>query len=285
MRIKNLTIAFTILCVILFASRSTFAVEVKNPNEEVDTDKKHSNSTNTAYTLYYNDTKYNNNGHDKGEEWGISNPGGWTEAIDESCWMASASNMLQYEFPSLYNAETTYTKLLGGEVTWPRLNPWLEVVPTIPVGDIYYTFDDGGYQEWVFSGLGPDSIATADRESFFWVTNPINWCEQYINADHPVGLGIWWVGGGAHAITLWGIDTAAKTLTMTDSDDSIHGLDGKRTISYTYYPGELWSWTVDDFWGDGTNKKGYLGYAVAIPEPATILLFGVGSLMLFRRRR
>ena len=271
MRTKNLTIAFTILSVILLASRATLAVTIL---DNVDTNKK-----GPDLTLAYNDND-NDGYHDKGEAWETSIQSGWTKgkwASDNSCWMASASNMLQYEFPSRYNAETTYTELLDGKVTSPKTNPWnVSISANDGLGDSHMTFDDGGFADWVFStySVGFDRINASIDD--IWDTNPTDWCWDMIHANHPVSLGIYDAFGHGHAITLWGIiQIISPTILITDSDDSIIGA---QTYHYQYTNDNKWILT-----DSGSNW--YVDYAVVVPEPGTMALLGLGGLMLFRRRR
>jgi hypothetical protein len=280
MKIKNLTIAFAILCVILLTSRATLAgVDV---SKAVDTNKKVWSGSN--WILYYNDNKPDGDTgyHDYGESWGTS--GYSSSRTDLSCWMASATNILKYQ-GRISDKEATYTELRNGYVTSPQTNPWSqEIKANNGLGDSYMTWDDGGFQEWVFSSYGVgferinasiDDIWATDSDNPDWY---IDWCVDMLNANHPVGLGIWPASGIGHAITLWGIDTIAQKITITDSDDRT-GSDpyvGTKDYFYTYSDNK---WKLTDYGSDW-----YVSYAV-IPEPATLALFGLGSLVLLRRRK
>lgn len=254
-RQKKLTIDFILLCLVTFLSNSALAVMI---SPTIDTDKY---SIYSELKLWYNDNDPTNGQHDAGEDWKSYNPGNWshaTQSDDNSCWMASATNMLTHELS--YPQYETYYDLVDGQ--------------TIPE-----TWDDVGYQWLVFKAysVGYDrKIAPNYDNDCKWTIDPIAWSVGMLEANHPVGLGLRWVidNPKGHAITLWGID--AEILSITDSDTF------SSTSSYTY-DGSYWTIDYKDYYGDVYN--GYVDYVVAIPEPATVVLIGLGSLALLRRRR
>lgn len=179
---------------------------------------------------WFDDINYNG-GHDPGEL-AAKYPGSvWTngtQALDRSCWMASASNILRY---------------VGGP---DRYEAWAYEtgVPTS------LTFDDGGQPAWPLTADGyraTEGIAKYPPITP-WLVDPIDWTEHRLQQGLPVGIQVtvpFLVP--THALTVYAIDTSTHTLTVADSDQDSDGADYK-TYNYTYAFGVTgWTWTLDDY--------------------------------------
>jgi hypothetical protein len=235
-----------------------------------------------GWILYWVDEEYEPDGYHDSYEPYYDEPEVITYRTDLSCWMASASNMLQYEGHG--NPYEGWLRIGGGAS--PNVDPWGNPChanddsnrdpprPREPQPfDTVLTFDDGAYQHFGFARagvpyLGP-IITTQKFVAGTWATNPISWCQDKLMANHPVGLAVWttWRGQltpnthpggihlGYHAITLWEIDEGANTVTITDSDDRFNG---ERVYSYTYAGND---WVVKNYFG----RDWHVNYAVSFP--------------------
>jgi len=167
---------------------------------------------------------------------------------DNSCWMASAANMMQAAgFGNAYALYVNWTR--NGTRPSPTPSPWGDAY-TANSGDAF-TYDDGGWQQWALidGGCGVEFIRLESEGSrpYVWknqqggTVNAIEWCMARLDGTRGVGLvGPWRLAdlrepaGGrdrlGHAITLWGIvldtpgDTSRGTVSFTDSDDGAAGL-------------------------------------------------------------
>lgn len=235
------------------------------------------------YILHYNDAN-GNLCHDPGEPWlvgGDSTHASWKP--DYTCWMASATNLLVYS-----GFANPYVGWLGAGVPPdPNMSVWGNWFFACGPGAM--TFDDGGWQDWGLANAGVAflvPIRTVPEFGGIWQDaagnpiNPINWCKARLDTECvPVGLTCWWHPAGApydeapgpidpdlswgyHAITLWDINVAAGTVTITDSDDEgILGTwpvpIGARVAPYAFGAG---IWTVNLYPG----VIAQVNYAVAI---------------------
>ena len=207
------------------------ADEVIVPGTLHDQDKKHTGDGRNWTWNYYDDTGPNNGQFDlgetvvtwlsadtdndhiegPGEDWGT-----WKGATDNSCWAATASNLVRY---------------LGGP---NRYDAWM--------------FTDGcAAKDWTNSGhigaaLTHDGYAHWDCSASAGVfsENPVTWARERFADGLPVGLAVTWAGGGGHAITVYGIDDDADTMTCGNSDSDTGG-DNIYTENYA------WSW-ADSRW-------------------------------------
>jgi hypothetical protein len=241
-----------------------------------------------GYILYFSDG--NSNGfHDPGEAY-YDYVNGPLYNGDMSCWMAAASNVITHA-----GIENGYIDWLGqGLVPSPIDNPWGDEFYA-GGGGSHYTFDDGGYSNWVFEELeipvyGP-IITTTEFSTSGWTIDPIGWCQAELQAGHPVAIDIWWgdakrgwlpggffnaPGGYYHAITLWEIDETAQTMIITDSDDRIIG---SREVSYTFTGND---WVITELYPGWPGRINYAAGAdlpvVSVPGvsgwgiPALIIL-------------
>lgn len=223
--------------------------------------------------------------HDLTEGWAPPPPPlGYITVADNSCWMASAANMLEHG-----GVQNNYQAWLGGGAApSPSPHPW---PPHDPVHadngdgdpDERMSFDDGGWQHWALTDAGATldgPIRTVDEFGVGLVwgwppQDPIAWSEPRLADDRPVGLTAWWSdpppgarpgppiqerGWGYHAITLWEIvaDPGALstgTVWITDSDDNV---GGERPVSYTFLNGD---WILHNLY---PGQDWYVNYAVAI---------------------
>ena len=202
-----------------------------DPSPPLDQNKFYNNPPGN-YVLYYTDFD-EDWAHDPWEYlFYAPNPLATDDNPDMSCWIAVASNILAYE--GYGNPYELF--ILAGAADSPMPSPWGENPLYANGGDPgdRFTFDDRGIIHWALEEGGMGSLAgplLADWDSGRWDEDPIEWCQDRLGHDHPVGLGVYWgdVGDprmgtwnrdrGGHAITLWSIDPVALTLTITDSDD------------------------------------------------------------------
>jgi hypothetical protein len=259
------------------------------------------NSPTLGWVLYYTDGD-GDWWHDPGEPF-FAGPGGNDWNGDMSCWMASASNLLVFDgHANPYNPGWLGT---GGAAS-PSVSPWGAVIAA-PGAGAFMTFDDGGWQHWAIAHDGKAYQGPIKTIPEFvggvWGTNPITWCQARFAENHAVGLTVWWgtpprgalpgrvdltLGYGYHAITIYEINVAAGTVTITDSDD---GVAGSRVCAYTYAPGG--PWVIQNLY-PGINVQ--VNYAVAlvgaIPTLTEwgliifgVLLLGFITWVFLRRRR
>jgi hypothetical protein len=193
---------------------------------------------------------------------------------DNSCWMASAANLLTCE-----GLSNPYETWLGtGGAPSPVTRPWGET-SYAPGGGGARTFDDGGFQNYCLSHAGESFIGPIISDDEFgvgeWSSNPVNWCSARLGEGYPVGLAAFWGSpargadpgwmsddrqDGYHAITLWGIDAESGMLVITDSDDLTPADDdhlGPRLVSYVYSSRD---WLIPSLY-DGIDA--HVNYAVA----------------------
>jgi len=224
---------------------------------------------NDKWALHFDDNNPANSVHDPKEQYYASSSQPYRE--DMSSWIASAWNLLIFEGFSIPYLDY----LRDGGAMSPNHDPWDNQIVAAGSGS-EMTFDDGGYQHWVFQHTGKYStfIRTATPAGS-WTDNPIDWCLKRFADGKGVGLTIWGgsptiqnppgsvnMNGGDlyHAITIWEIDTVSETVLLTDSDDKLFGFYGPRTLKYEY-AGNEWK-LINPF--PGYYADAYVNYAVAL---------------------
>jgi len=209
---------------------------------------------------------------------------------DNSCWMASGCNMLAYEMVGTGYSDNYYLCLWqGGATDATDPCPWGAKNWEPNSGD-KYTFDEGGFQDWRiryagFTPLGPYCTQLgANGITKVWGVNPVVQCIEWLRADHPVGLGVFWGSEfpprlglytpelGGHAFTLWGmtvdsdVNPTGGTLVITDSDDNTNG---PREVHFTYSSTSD-EWKITDYKLAGfTRDEVWVCYIVAMSDAAS----------------
>ena len=241
-----------------------------------------------GWILYYSDPDVDG-WHDPNEAWFTIDPNmNW--GPDNSCWMASASNLLVFEG----RVSPYFGWLGGGGAASPSPRPWGGQI-TAGGGGSFMTFDDGGWQHWALDQVGVayqgPILTTSEFTPGTWAINPVTWCQTRLAEGHLCGLTVYWgkpapdaipirvdpekaESTGYHAITL--IDITAGTITITDSDDLVAG---SQQFSYTW---DGTDWIIKDlYYSPDPNahvKEAHVNYAVALQaklgSPTTITYQG-----------
>lgn len=213
---------------------------------------------------------------------------------DLMCWAAATSNVLAYTgwgFPQgqgFSNSDQIFSYFQkhwtdeGGNifygVDWwfdgsndtQGDSGWSQV--EIPGGGFYRTKDPSNHQLWSSSDqYAVDNIEYMLKEGY--------------------GVGISLTGPSGHAVTTWGYeydtDGNYTGIYITDSDDNLDGLQ-YYDLTYIYNSTSLsHRWYLEDYLGWGSHNSGYYITEVygldiyprasaSVPEPATMLLFGIG---------
>jgi len=168
---------------------------------------------------WYNDINGNGD-YDPGEPWSDTEYSGWTYASDDSCWMATASNLVQY----IGGSNSYYDWAYNGTYNQK-------------------TFENGGDAKDLVESLGYTTRSIGGSWAYWtgWNgNNPADWMLAEIQQGSPLRIGIGIVKSGLdgrHALTVYGIDTTNQTTTLADSD-SDH-TSNFRTCDY--------SWDGDNF--------------------------------------
>ncbi len=153
---------------------------------------------------------------------------GYTYAEDNSCWLASASNLVRY--------------VGGGDwyYVWGySAGVWDPTTFTIK------TFDEGGDPKVAIESLGYNAIQISGWSG--WSVSPEWWIYDRLNTGTPVSVGVYNENIGlAHALTVYAIDTSARTITIADSDQD---------FGYTYSPEDFK--TVSYYWNGSEFKVHY----------------------------
>ena len=288
---------FLLILIIFSASITNVIASVSN---WVDMDKYNGGSSGWS-SNYFNDL--NGNGeHDPTEPFGEDYQNGWVQAPDNSCWLASACNMLS-QLGYVSDVEALYADYAQNGIWDYRNNKML-------------TWDDGGLQEyaiqqWIDTHPAANiSMVTHRRDSgvywqggmFAWEDwSPRNGVYNYLNEGWEVGIGIWpWLSYGGnhedsgHALTVQNIYLPAPYgITFTDSDRDADWNSSGDLNTYqdvpngpSYSGGHDWySWGIHYYAETGDWPVADVGYVVAIiPEPVTLLLLCLGAVMVRRRK-
>lgn len=173
--------------------------------------------------LWYDDNSPYNNWHDPDETIYFDGSGGTKWNGDNSCWIASATNLTLFEMPNVmykmfefnpngsleYPWDATWNNykldLESGAAYSPNTSPWGQLCycnnGAGPINQPM-TFDDGGWQDWEWyldinyhnSQVAIDAIETQQELGLGangWTVNPIDWCQHKLSEGHPIGLTVW----------------------------------------------------------------------------------------------
>jgi len=220
-----------------------------------------------GYILYFDDAD-SDGFHDPGEDCNAGPSGAYIWLPDNSCWMASTSNMLVSA--GIGNPYMGWIE--NGAAPSPNTDPWGNPSSDDANGGSF-TFDDGGYQHWALETMGipyKGPIITTDKfVDGTWAIDPVEWCKARIAEGFTVGLAVY--GGDPklsanpgrmepdkgwfyHAITLYSIDDVNNKIIITDSDDQVNGT---KEYSSSCVGND---WTITNFYG----YTAHVNYAVTL---------------------
>jgi hypothetical protein len=234
-----------------------------------------------AYT-YYGYSDWGGTWHDVNKNF---------QGDDLLCWAAAASNILAwsgwglgYQEGGIFNYFKDYWTNLGGSpnLAW---NWWFD-------GTQLMAGQAGWSQLNAFGGgnFWPGLDYSNYRHTQVW-GNVMATAYSDLKSGYGVTLGIFTDTGGAHSITLWGVDyytilgsvIGYTGVWITDSDD-------KKTALVNY--GIYWDFIHDRWCLEGGLTDWYIGqvealgrFDVLVPLPPSLLLLGSGLLGLAGWRR
>jgi autotransporter-associated beta strand protein/T5SS/PEP-CTERM-associated repeat protein len=186
-----------------------------------DQDKTHDPTTQpnggtTWENKYFIDSNHNGV-FDPGESTYLSYQANRIPATDNSCWMASACNMISHR-----NQRDCFDHYLSwayyNGITGPFSTPWNDNTNRT------FTFVNGGFANYCLQAEGYGwAVMAQNSSSFSWV-DPENYIVACLKADNPVSIGVWQDNQtGGHALTVYAINTSQKTMTIADSDKTGNG--------------------------------------------------------------
>jgi len=157
---------------------------------------------------------------DRREDSAENFPGAWLGHRDNSCWAATANNLI---------------RAVGGPDNYMT---WMYETGICAKN---WTHSGSTRAAVLEGGHFTTSLDAAPVPGNGWMENPVPTVRQWLSDGLPVGIGVDWAGGGAHAFTLYGIDGTdnAGTLTIADSD-SDRSDTGFHTVAYQYNVDSQW---------------------------------------------
>lgn len=232
----------------------------------------------------------------------VSLSSGWSDAnkdyVDDTqlCWAAATANLLAYTgwigTPNLSSADPIFNDYkkywndVGGHavfgVDWwfdgvnqrQGVSGWAQLTDTTHPGFYTTALYDSKFHFYELSG---------DLEKIIL---------DSVTGHRGVTLGIGWMNGeirdGGHAVTIWGIDTAADYLYITDSDDRVTALQryayDPATRYLTGYASNAYLENISalDLWQAGSDPN---PTPRPVPEPSAVLLLVAGLVGLCQTRK
>jgi hypothetical protein len=216
---------------------------------------------------------------------------------DLLCWAAAASNVLKWtgwgDVTGMNTADDIWMYYqqhwsdLGGDVQYAwqwwfsGTNPgqgrsgWSQVV--VPGGNFYSEYDIA-LSAYYHENYMPNTLMSS--------------VEGYLRSGYGTVVDIF--GGGAHAMTVWGINYDPDIpgqyygIWVTDSDDDKKGNNPPARLRYYSLTHTGNYWYFNDFYG--TSGVWYIGEVQAldrnpIPEPGTLALLSLGVVATLRRKK
>jgi len=238
----------------------------------------------------WNDT--NNNDHwENTETLADAVNGTWSSpktADDNSCWIASAANMLASAgfassnaqgiyWDMVYNMDFNYTSDRGWEYGgWQHeaVNWYLSNRPH-PDDRRYAVYYYG-----VYDGRDGTTAMAWPSDPFDLAADLLSGANDFLSRGAQVGIVIHGSPKPYHAVTFQGYNSPLGQIYITDSDADkrLSGLD-----DYGYDLGAPTNWRLSDYIKDGIPVDYFA--VLAVPEPDALSLMLIGGWLLAKKRR